>query len=46
MRIAFLAFGVFITLTFAYAGFTGWTVADSWASRTWGAKGQSNFNHK
>lgn len=46
MKIAFLTFGMGLCLLFGYAGFTGWTVTDTWAARTWGATGQSSFNHK
>ena len=44
MKKAFIIYGTAICLIFAYANYTGWTVADSVKSGKWGPKGHSQYH--
>ena len=44
MTKAFLVYGTLISLIFAYATYTGWSVADSLKSGHWGPRGHNAYH--
>jgi len=44
MKRGFLFYGTAICLIFAYATYSGWTIADSLKSGKWGPKGHSAYH--
>jgi len=44
MKKAFLVYGTVISLVFAYASYTGWSVSDSVQSGKWGPQGHSAYH--